>query len=108
MSKQNSGMSEAYSYILFALVKPLHGYGIMQKVSEMSLNSVNLGPGTMYGALTNMQKKQWIEEVDSDEARRKNYQLTALGMQVVEQEVERISLLRTAAENSLKQLKGAS
>ncbi len=108
MSKQNSGMSEAYSYILFALVKPLHGYGIMQKVSEMSLKSVNLGPGTMYGALTNMQKKQWIEEVDSDEARRKNYQLTALGMQVVEQEVERISLLRTAAENSLKQLKGAS
>lgn len=101
-------MSEAYSYILFALVEPLHGYGIMQKVSEMSFNSVNLGPGTMYGALTNMQKKQWIEEVDSDEARRKNYQLTELGMQVVEQEVQRISLLRTAAESCLKQLRGTS
>jgi DNA-binding PadR family transcriptional regulator len=105
MSKQNNGLSEAYSYILFALVEPLHGYGIMQKVAEMSQQTLSLGPGTMYGALTNMQKKKWIEEVESNEARRKNYQLTELGKAVVEQEVGRIQLLRKAAVESFTQLK---
>ena len=106
MSKPNNGLTEAYSYILFALAEPMHGYGIMQKVVQMSESSVNLGPGTLYGALTNMQKKEWIETAPSDEARRKNYQLTALGQQVVEDEVSRIQLLQAAATASLKQIKG--
>ena len=105
MSKQNNGLSEAYSYILFALVEPLHGYGIMQKVGEMSKQTLNLGPGTMYGALTNMQKKKWIEEIETSEARRKNYQLTELGREVAEQEVARIQLLQAAAIGSLAHLK---
>lgn len=106
MSKQNNGLTEAYSYILFALTKPLHGYGIMQQVEQNSQNTVKLGPGTLYGALTNMEKKGWIEIAQSDDIRRKNYQLTALGKSVVAEEVFRIELLHQAANNSLSKIKG--
>jgi len=106
MSKQNSGLTEAYSYILFALTEPLHGYGIMQQVEQTSQNTVKLGPGTLYGALTNMEKKGWIETAESDDSRRKNYQLTTLGKKVVAEEVTRIELLHKAANNSLEKIKG--
>lgn len=106
MSKQNNGLTEAYSYILFALTEPLHGYGIMQKVEQMSQQTLKLGPGTLYGALTNMEKKGWIESAEGDDSRRKNYQLTTLGIRIIENEASRIKLLDQAAKSSLNELKG--
>ena len=104
MSKANNGLTEAYSYILFALVDPLHGYGIMQQVEAMSGGTLIIGPGTLYGALTNMEKKGWIEAAPSDEPRRKNYQLTPTGKEVVEQESTRIQLLNEAVNLTIKKL----
>jgi len=51
----NCGLTEAYSYILFALVEPMHGYGIMQKVEEMSGGTFSLGPGTLYAAIQSIE-----------------------------------------------------
>lgn len=98
----NSGLTEAYSYILFALVEPLHGYGIMQKVQEMSDGTFSLGPGTLYAALTNMQKRHWIEPWGEESGRRKNYRLTKLGREKVNEELARILLLKSAAEKTVK------
>ena len=39
-------LTEATYYILLSLVKPMHGYGIMQMVEEMTNGEVKLGPGT--------------------------------------------------------------
>lgn len=100
----NSGLTEAYSYILFALVEPLHGYGIMQKVEEMSEGTFSLGPGTLYAALTNMQKRNWIEPFGKESGRRKNYRLTTLGREKVNEELARIQLLKSAAEKTVKLL----
>ena len=47
-------LTEATYYILLALVEPLHGYGIMQKVEGLSEATVSIGPGTMYGAFTTL------------------------------------------------------
>ncbi|MDL4842741.1 PadR family transcriptional regulator [Aquibacillus rhizosphaerae] len=79
-------------YILLALVTPLHGYGIMQKVEEMSDGEVRLGPGTLYGALSKLEKQQLIEKVNGGE-RRKNYVLTVLGKKVVKREYNRLKRL---------------
>lgn len=76
-------------YILLALGSSLHGYGIMQKVEEMSKGTVRLGPGTLYGALSKLEKDGLIVKVDVQE-RKKNYQLTVLGNRVIQAEYERL------------------
>ena len=49
-------MTETSFYILLCLRTPNHGYGIVQKVKELTDNEVVLGPGTMYGSLSKMEK----------------------------------------------------
>ncbi len=84
-------LTEASFYILSALSTPMHGYGVMQLVSEMTHNRVELGPGTLYGALTNLQALGLIETVASDGSdRRKLYRQTPMGRSVVEKEIDRL------------------
>jgi DNA-binding PadR family transcriptional regulator len=104
----NCGLTEAYSYILFALAEPLHGYGIMQKVDSMSDGTFSLGPGTLYAALKNMQQQRWIEPCGSESGRRKNYRLTKLGREKANDELARIQRLRLAADNAVKLMNGSS
>ncbi len=40
-------LTEATYYIMLSLVEPLHGYGVMQKVNEISQGTVSVGPGTL-------------------------------------------------------------
>ncbi len=89
--KKATPLTEASFYILVALAEPLHGYGVMQKVSELTHERVQLGPGTLYGALTNLQSLGLIESVDSITAdRKKIYRLTIIGRQVAEMEISRM------------------
>jgi len=84
-------LTEASFYILAALSEPLHGYGIMQKVMELTRGRVQLGPGTLYGALTNLQSMGLIESLDNTGTERKKlYCTTYLGRQVVEYEIDRL------------------
>ena len=53
-------LTETIFYVLLALGAPLHGYGIMQQVNELTAGRVALGAGTLYGALTNLTEKGWI------------------------------------------------
>ncbi|SDC69614.1 DNA-binding transcriptional regulator, PadR family [Terribacillus halophilus] len=80
-------------YILISLTTPLHGYGIMQKVEEMSKGEVKLGPGTLYGALSKLEKQKIIAKTQEDGERRKCYILTELGKQVVKLEWSRLQNL---------------
>ena len=73
-------MTETGFYILLCLRSPNHGYGVVQKVREMTDNEVVLGPGTMYGSLSKMEKDGLIEFV-REEDKRKIYQITELGME---------------------------
>ena len=89
--KKASPLTEASYYILVALAEPLHGYGVMQKVEELSLGRVQLGPGTLYGALSNLQSFGLIEGVEDagGNDRRKLYRMTEAGRKVAEHEIER-------------------
>ncbi|MFD1737305.1 PadR family transcriptional regulator [Bacillus salitolerans] len=81
-------------YILISLISPLHGYGIMQKVEEISGGEIKLGPGTLYGALSKLEKQGIITKIDEvDEERRKSYVLTTLGTELVKLEFLRIKKL---------------
>lgn len=84
-------LTEASFYILAALTEPLHGYGIMQRVSELTHGRVQLGPGTLYGALTNLSSMGLIESIDNVGAERKKlYCMTSLGHKVAEYEIDRL------------------
>ncbi len=90
--KKTTPLSEASFYILISLVEPLHGYGIMQKVKTISRGRLQLGPGTLYGALSNMQSLGLIAGVDEDggSERRKIYRMTEAGKRVAEFETMRL------------------
>ena len=90
-------LTEATYYILLSLVRPRHGYGIMQLTEELSHGRVHLAAGTLYGALNALSAKGWIIQLPSDEdSRRKEYRLTEKGLQALRIEVER---LRELADN---------
>lgn len=94
-------------YILLALIDPLHGYGIMQKVEEMSAGAVKLGPGTLYGALSKLEKQAIIVKIkELDMERKKCYQLTDLGKEIVQLEHKRLIELVSASEKYVKKIGG--
>jgi DNA-binding PadR family transcriptional regulator len=77
--QEHGALTEAVYYILLALVTPLHGYGIMQLVKELSNERLNLGPGTLYGALSTLLEKGWIRALPTGDSRKKEYEITATG-----------------------------
>lgn len=92
--KKATPLTESSFYILISLSEPLHGYGVMQKVEELSSKRVQLGPGTLYGALSNLQALGLIESVgETTGERRKQYRMTIVGRFVAEHEVKRFEEL---------------
>ncbi len=85
-------MTETGFYILLCLQQPNHGYGIVQRVEQMTDGEIRLTPGTMYGSLSKMEKDNLISFVREEE-KRKIYQITELGRQVLELELKRIERL---------------
>lgn len=85
-------ITEAAYYILLALTKPGHGYGMMQRIKELSGGRIAMGPGTLYGVLTRMNKDGWIELTETD-GRRKNYAITDKGRQALQNEYDRLKML---------------
>ncbi len=85
-------MTETGFYILLCLRSEMHGYGIVQKVEQLTGGEIRLSPGTMYGSLSKMEKDGLIGFV-REEDKRKIYKITPLGTQVLELEMDRIGRL---------------
>lgn len=95
MSENNNiVLTEAVYYILLSLTSPLHGYGIMQKTSELSRGRLVISAGTLYGAITTLLERGWIEQyITGQESRRKEYLITAEGKAVLCAELQRLTEL---------------
>lgn len=100
MGEKDSPLTEAVYYILLAVRKPNHGYGIIQEVEQLTNGRVVLGAGTLYGALQTLQKKKWIDiySVDTESRKKKEYRITDLGKEVFETERMRLEELLCNAE----------
>lgn len=96
-------LSEATYYILLTLVDPLHGYGVMQKVESISEGSVSIGPGTLYGAFTTLEKEGLIKMVKEEE-RRKSYTLTPKGAEVLKEQISRLQIMMQNGERIQERL----
>ncbi|WP_433797043.1 PadR family transcriptional regulator [Actinoplanes sp. CA-252034] len=99
-------MQEPTFLILTALVaQPLHGYGIIQSVAEISDGEVKLRAGTLYGALDRL-AEQGLIEVDREEAvdgrLRRYYRLSDSGAGALTTQVDRLRRNAAAAEGRLR------
>lgn len=91
---QNTALTEAVYYILLSLMQPMHGYGIMQNVEQLSGGRVKLAAGTLYGALNTLLEKGWIAELPVNQhSRKKEYIITESGFRAVQAELARLQEL---------------
>jgi len=78
----------SFSILLALSLKPRHGYEIMKQVEDDSNGIVKIGPGALYSAIKHLNDDGLIEEVPSEEDRRRYYQLTAKGRRRLGSELE--------------------
>ena len=90
----NPALTEAVYYILLSLLRPLHGYGIIQNVEQLSGGRVRLAAGTLYGAINTLLEKGWITALEGEaDSRKKEYVITELGREMLQKEVQRLAEL---------------
>ena len=70
---------------------PLHGYGIAQRIQQMSGSMLSLNQGTLYPALLRLEQRRWIQSrigTSDNNRRARFYSLTATGRRRLRQETE--------------------
>ena len=95
-------MTETGFYILLCLREEAHGYSIVQCVKDMTGGEILLSPGTLYGTLSKMEKDGLIRFMREEE-KRKLYQITPLGQEVLGLEMKRIARLYRNMEEAQQQ-----
>lgn len=80
---------------------PKHGYAITQDVAAQV--GVQLGPGTLYGAIGRLEERGLIEALPPEQ-RRRPYRITAAGAQEL---AHAAAKMRTVAELGLSRLAAA-
>lgn len=79
--------------ILKALsVEPTHGWGISQRIEDLSRGSFRIGQGTLYPALHRLETRDWVASLwKTTENHRvaRYYELTAAGRRALAEEMER-------------------
>ncbi|CAG7644891.1 PadR family transcriptional regulator [Paenibacillus allorhizosphaerae] len=75
-----------------------HGYAMMEDIEAMS--GVRLGPGTLYGAISRLEKQGFIISLESED-RRRPYNITPLGADALRKQLTSLSRI---AEVGLQRL----
>ena len=68
---------------------PLHGYGIIQRIRQMSDEMLNVEQGSLYPALYRIEQKGWLSskwETNETGRRAKFYSLTTAGRRQLQDE----------------------
>ena len=80
-------------------LEPMHGWGIAQRIQQVSRDVLQIQQGSLYPALYRLERKRWIcsEWGASENNRRaKFYSLTKIGRQQLEKEMADWELLSSA------------
>ena len=95
-------MTESWCYILLCLRGEAHEDSIVQREKDMTGGEILLSPGTLYGTLSKMEKDGLIRFMREEE-KRKLYQITPLGQEVLGLEMKRIARLYRNMEEAQQQ-----
>ena len=82
-------------------LEPLHGYGIVRRIEQMSGEALQIRQGSLYPALYRMEQRglltsEWKTNESGKEA--KYYQLTRAGRKALKEETEGWQRLRSAID----------
>lgn len=95
--------------ILWALHRgPTHGYALLSRVEEVGRGRVTVGPASLYEALQSLHQRRLVREVPAppdapgDDRRRRYWQLTGDGEELLRAEATRLAdLVRDVAASGL-------
>lgn len=87
--------------VLLALVKPRHGYAVMQFLGEQSDGAIALGPASLYTTLKKLTAARLIDELEADDTRR-IYRLNREGHEALARNIERRRGLLAMADRILE------
>ncbi|MGA2039810.1 MAG: PadR family transcriptional regulator [Bryobacteraceae bacterium] len=74
-----------------ATMGPQHGFGLAQRIQQISGGVLDLNQGTLYPALLRLEHRGWIRSrwgISDNNRRAKFYEITAAGRRQVEKESE--------------------
>ena len=83
---------------------PLHGYGVLLRIQQISKDALQIPQGSLYPALYRLEHKGWIESTwgESENKRKaKYYTLTAAGRKQLREETAEWSKLSAAIASLL-------
>ena len=108
MDKQKSDLLQGTLDLLILktlALEPMHGWGISQRIQQMSDGVLNINQGSLYPALYRLEQKGWIvAEWDSSENNRKAkyYELTKAGRKQLTEETANWERLASAITQVLE------
>jgi transcriptional regulator len=92
--------------ILRALqLEPMHGFGLSQRLREMSREVFQVEMGSLYPALCRLEAQDWVKGawgVSDSNRRARYYSLTPAGRRQLEEETERWELVSRTINLMLK------
>lgn len=83
-------MTETIYYVLLALKEERHGYAIIQYISQLTEERIQMGTGTLYTMLGRLVDDKLITVVSAD-SKKKTYKITPDGDQLLQTELERLA-----------------
>ncbi len=101
VTRTNHGRSSPTDRSELIPAEEKHGYAMVEDIATFA--GVRLGPGTLYGAITRLEKQGWIKPVSSTD-RRQPYRLTATGKRHLEAE---LAALQQVVKTGVSRLKPA-
>lgn len=98
---------EAAVWIMVALAEePRHGYAIMKDIED--LGGFSMRPGTLYAALARMERAGLVQEIQSNDYRRRPFRLTASGRERLAGDVKILSALAATGLQRLQRRKAGN
>ena len=78
---------------------PMHGWGVAQRIQQVSKDVLQIGQGSLYPALHRLEYKGWIRAdwgLSENNRKARFYRLTATGRKQLERELENWERLSAA------------
>ncbi len=103
-SNELGRFSDASFLILSSLANgSKHGYAMMEDIKLFS--GTQLEPGTLYGAISRLEKQGWIEALVTEE-RRRPYRITGEGITALREQVATLEQVAMVGKKRLATLEG--
>lgn len=86
-------------------LEPMHGLGISRRIAQVTGETFQVKPGSLFPALHRMEEAGWLTSSwgESDNSRRaKFYQLTKAGRKQLKQETDQWARISAAMESALE------